>query len=576
MKTTWANGNELWADVIVETLHRKGVEYAITCPGSRSSSLTFAFAGHDSIEAIPVLDERSAGFFALGLAKRTGRPVALVCTSGSAVANFFPAVVEASESGVPLVLLTADRPPELRDCQAGQTIDQVKFFGGYVRKTIELAVPESSLEMLRYLRQTVAKVADFSSAPDRGPVHINVPFRDPLIPVEVPGFESPFEGSDFAQFFDHLRVSDSMPIGQARLSESLKSVEKGLILIGPASPVNEDRWCKNIEALAKALGWPVLSDALNPIRSRANRFEALVGGYDFVLRNASLSEELRPEHVIVVGSFPTSKVLRAWIGHEDIQMTVLSDRPVNVEATHSKASRVFVDFEFGGVEAPGSRASLAYAKRWLELEGQVRSELKNRFSDEDEMWEAKIAWALSQCLPGRSSLCISNSMPPRDMEFYFTPRDEPISVYSSRGANGIDGILSTAMGVAHEGENTFLLTGDLALLHDTNGALIGKNLKGCLTILLVNNSGGGIFEMLPVSRFENVFEKHYGTDQNINFADWAKTFGFRHELIGSWEVLESLLAEKPQGVRILEIRTDRKRDAAFRKELFQQIAKVLA
>lgn len=571
MAKTWKNENELWADVIAETLHRKGVSYAITCPGSRSSPLTFAFARHNSIEAIPVLDERTAGFFALGLAKSTGEPVALVCTSGSAVANFFPAIVEASESGVPLLVLTADRPPELRDCSAGQTIDQLKFFGGYVRKQVELATPEASLLMLRYLRQTLSHCLDNGQSPDRGPVHINIPFRDPLIPVEQSGFETPFDSDSYGTFFSHLEPAAALPVLQAQLPEKLSKVKKGLIVAGPASPLNEESWCENIAALTTTLGWPILSDALNPIRSNAGLFPSLISGYEFALRNEALSEELIPEHVIVLGTFPTSKSLRSWIGENDLELTVLSDRPANVDPTHSRANHVYADFEFGGVLV-GEGSSDLYAKRWLELDEQIGAELDSRFGMNDSMFESKLSWLLSKALPENGSLCVSNSMPPRDMEFYFGSNDLGISVFSSRGANGIDGILSTALGVAHEGNPTFLLTGDLALLHDTNGALIAKQLKGRLTILLVNNAGGGIFEMLPVAQFEDVFEKHYGTDQQVDFSNWAKTYGIGYELIGSWSGLESKLAEEADGVRVLEIRTDRKLDAEMRKQWFVEIA----
>ncbi len=574
MAKHWANANELWADVIAETLHRKGVAYAVTCPGSRSSPLTFAFARHEHIEALPILDERSAGFFALGLAKRTGKPVAIVCTSGSAVANFFPAIVEASELGVPLLVLTADRPPELRDCAAGQTIDQVKIFGGYVRKQLELSVPAADLSLLRYLRQTVSHCADIATAPNRGPVHLNIPFRDPLIPVPQAGFEAPFAADEFDSFFSHLDASDALPLVQAQLPESLCKVEKGLILVGPASPVNEDAWCENVAALANRLGFPVISDALNPIRSNASSFPSLVCGYDSVIRNRSLAEELLPEHVIVVGGFPTSKALRSWIGETDLALTVLSDRPVNLDATHSRATQVYADFEFGGVLV-GEGYAIAYRDRWLDLERQVREQFENRFAATEAFFEGKLAWTLSQSLPEGCALCVSNSMPPRDMEFFFGRNDLGISVYSSRGANGIDGILSTAMGVAHEGEETFLLTGDLALLHDTNGALISKLLKGSLTILLVNNAGGGIFEMLPVSQFEDVFEKHYGTDQQVDFSNWAKTYGIGYELIESWKSFGEKIAEDVEGVRVLEIRTDRKLDSAMRKLWFGEISGAL-
>ncbi|MDQ8186898.1 2-succinyl-5-enolpyruvyl-6-hydroxy-3-cyclohexene-1-carboxylic-acid synthase [Pelagicoccus sp. SDUM812002] len=574
MGKEWANANELWADVIAETLHRKGVDYAITCPGSRSSPLTFAFARHQSIEALPILDERSAGFFALGLAKRTGKPVAIICTSGSAVANLFPAVVEASESGVPLLVLTADRPPELRDCSAGQTIDQVKIFGGYARKQIELAVPDSSVELLRYLRQAVVHCVDFATASNRGPVHLNIPFRDPLIPVAQAGFASPFDGDGFTSFFSHIEPSDALPLLQAMLPASVRDVQKGLILVGPASPVNEEAWCENVAAWANSLGWPLLSDALNPIRTNASAFTSLVCGYESVLRNAELSELLRPEHVIVLGGFPTSKALRTWIDQLDVALTILSDRPINLDATHSRATHVYADFEFGGVIVEKGDAA-DYAERWLELERQVSEALDTRFAATETFFEAKVSWTLSRVLPEGSSLCVSNSMPPRDMEFYFGRNDLGISVFSSRGANGIDGILSTALGVAHDAEQTFLLTGDLALLHDTNGALIAKNLKGSLTILLVNNSGGGIFEMLPVSQFEDVFEKHYGTDQYVDFSNWARTYGIGYERIESWSELDGKLGEQSEGVRLLEICTDRKRDAALRKQWFAEISREL-
>lgn len=574
MPKDWSNANELWADVLVETLRCKGVDYAITCPGSRSSPLTFAFARNEGIEAIPILDERSAGFFALGLAKRTGKPVALVCTSGSAVANFFPAVVEASESGIPLVLLTADRPSELRDCAAGQAIDQVKFFGGYVRKQFELAVPDAALLLLRYLRQTVSHAINLAMAADRGPVQLNIPFRDPLIPIAVEGFASPFDAESYAAFFAELSPSDVLPFLQAQLPKKLEAVEKGLILVGPCSPVNEDAWCENVGRLANDLGWPVLADALNPVRTNSRAFESVVSGYEFVLRNPSLKVELAPEHVIVVGSFPTSKALREWIGEYDVPVTILSDRPANVDATHSRSSQVYADFEFGGVIAGLGNAE-AYRDRWMGLELDVLEELDRRFEAMDEFFEGKVSWMLSRSLPEWSALCVSNSMPPRDMEFYFGKRETPVSLYSSRGANGIDGILSTAMGVAHEGEPTFLLTGDLALLHDTNGALVGKDLIGSLTIVLVNNAGGGIFEMLPVSKFEDVFEKHYGTDQQIDFSNWSKTYGISYQRIESWEDLVDCLEEPGDGVRLVEIIANRREDAATRKRWFAEIGELL-
>lgn len=570
MTSDFANVNDLWASVLVETLSRLGVETAVTCPGSRSSPLTFAFARSQNIEAVPVLDERSAGFFALGLARRTGKPVALVCTSGSAVANFFPAVVEASESGAPLIVLTADRPLELRDCSAGQTIDQMKFYGGYARSQAELATPEASLSMLRYLRQTLVRVCSRATSADSGPAHLNVPFRDPLIPVEVDGFVSPLSWEEFDDFFSELEPAVRAVPAEWSLPEEWRNAERGLILIGPNMPFDEEAWTRNVAAFAKGLGWPVLADALNPARFRARAFASLITGYEFILRSETLRNRLRPERVIVVGALPTCKVLREWLTRLDAPMLVLSPRPVDQDATRSKSQHRLVDFETSSFRSE-VRAKSSYLKFWLALEKGARRELDSNMLAAQERFEGKLAWSLSRCLPKASALCVSNSMPPRDLEFYLGPNNGRISVYGSRGANGIDGILSTAIGVAHRGKPTFLLTGDLALLHDTNGALISRQFVGSLTILLVNNAGGGIFGMLPVAEFEAVFEKHFATDQKVDFENWARTYGIAYRNLNTWSDLESAVSETCSGIRILELKSDRVSDARRRKELFAAV-----
>lgn len=574
MSAEFANLNNLWSRVLVETLRRKGVMTAVICPGSRSSPLTFAFAREPRIEAIPALDERSAAFFALGLAKRAGKPVALLCTSGSAVANFFPAVVEASESGVPLIVLTADRPPELRDCSAGQTIDQVKIFGGYVRYEAELSSPEAALTQLRYLRQTVAQACDRSLFPHRGAVQINVPFRDPLTPEAEPGFESPLDSDSFDSFFSSIEQSPNPVWRNPALSSDWLNAGKGLILVGPQSPAREREWLKNLSGFANSLGWPVLADALNPARSREDLFGNLICGYEYILRNRGLREELQPERVIVVGSLPTSKTLRQWLEGLDAPMLVFSPRSINSDPTHSRASAVYFDFEQGAMDVSGNGGD-SYAERWRTLDSTAQRNLAARMDAQACLFEGKLAWQLSRCLPEGTALCVSNSMPPRDLEFYFSANRKGISVYSSRGANGIDGILSTAIGVAHRGKPTYLLIGDLALLHDTNGALLAQQFVGSLIILLVNNSGGGIFEMLPVSEFEDVFEKHFATDQKIDFSNWARTYGFEYRLLQHWEELPRLLASHAEGIRILELRTDRKADAATRKRWFAELSQEL-
>jgi len=575
MAKQWRNRNGLWAEALVESLRRKGARHAVCCPGSRNSPLLAALATCEGIEALPALDERSAAFFALGLAKRSGRPVVLCCTSGSAVANFLPAVVEASESAVPLIILSADRPPRLQDCGAGQTIDQSKLFGAYARKFRQLGMPGIDLQSLRYLREAVSVVADASMAPDRGPVHLNIPFDDSLTPAAEEGFASPLEAGA-EDFFEGLLESRPLALGAVDLPEDLLACEEGLILAGPCSPLDEDRWCRNLARLANALGWPLLADALNPVRSRADLFDTLVCAYDFVVRARGSCEKLAPKVVIVLGSFPTSKALRSWLARMDARLLFACDRYASLDPSFSRAQRLLTDLQTQVPPLAPYTRSGGFLQEWTSLDAAAQSQLENRLSGEERLLEPKVARSLAKLLPKGAALCVSNSMPPRDMEYFFPPSSGALSLYSSRGANGIDGILSTAMGIAHRGKPTYLLTGDLALLHDSNGGLLARRLRGSLTIVLVNNSGGGIFEMLPVSSQGEIFEEYWATEQGVSFESWARLYGAAYEKVVSWSELESALSVAPAGLRVLEVQTDRKRDASSRRELLASVSQSLS
>ena len=571
MPYRFENLNCLWSAVLVETLRRKGVQRAVICPGSRNAPLIFAFAENEGIEALSMLDERSAAFLAIGLAKSSGRPVALVCTSGSAVANFFPAVVEASEAGIPLVVLTADRPPELRDCAAGQTIDQQTFYGGYVRQFFDLATPENTLPMFRYLRQTLSYACERAVSPLSGPVHINAPFRDPLAPVSEEGFRPAFLEGDFESFFDGLEIAVSHRVNDA-LPPSSFDGERGVVLIGPNSPVDKKSWLENVSKFTNALKWPVLADAANPVRSNAKLFGCLVTQYEFILRSSKPENDLIPDRVVVIGAMPTCKSLREWLARIEVPVTILSPQSKNLDPTHSRTIYRLCDFQKEGIPL-GKRNGSDYLRQWKILDSKASAMLDRIMRAENSLFEGKVSWLLSKHLPSDSSLCISNSMPPRDLEFYFSPSSQNLSVHSSRGANGIDGIFSTALGVAYKNQPCFLLTGDLALLHDSNGALFAKDFHGSLTILLLNNEGGGIFEMLPVSKFPNAFEKFFVTDQSIDFAKWSDLYGLEYKRIQKWEELSELLGQTSSpGIRVVEIPCDRKESTRIRKQWFERIS----
>jgi 2-succinyl-5-enolpyruvyl-6-hydroxy-3-cyclohexene-1-carboxylate synthase len=561
------NVNALWCSVLVETLVRAGVRHAVVSPGSRSAPLTIALARHPGLEAIPVLDERSAAFFALGLAKRTHRTVVLVCTSGTAGANYFPAVIEAQESGVPLLVVTADRPPEMRACGSGQTIDQQKLFGAHVGFFHELAVPEARVELLAYLRQTVAHAVGRSQQPQPGPVHLNAPFRDPLPPV-ADGSTREVEGRLGDDFFAHFDAP--RPVSSQSVIWQRATTARGVIVAGPAAPADAAAYAGHVRRLAAELGWPVLADVLSPLRTHAPAGE-VVTAYDTILRNADRARELTPRTVLCLGGWPTSKVLRGWLETSGAEILLVAPVAENRDALHGKTRQITAPVEALAVQ--GARIDdPSYAQVWRAAETAARAALDGALAAETGLFEAKAAWLLARELPERTPVFVANSMPVRDLEYFWGATSRALDVAFNRGANGIDGTLSTALGVAHAADRpAVLLTGDLALLHDTNGFLLRTKLRGSLTIVLINNRGGGIFEHLPVAQFEPPFEEYFATPQDVDFAALAAAHGVEHVVVRDWAHFTALIATLPErGLRVLEVRTDRKRDAARRKQLFAQ------
>ena len=567
------NVNALWGSVVAETLFRSGVSRAVVSPGSRSTPLAFAFARHPGIEAIPVLDERSASFFALGMAKQDMRPVALLCTSGTAGANYFPAVIEAHEAGVPLLVLTADRPLEMRGCASGQTIDQQRLYGDFVGFYHELAVPEARAPLLRYLRQTVAHAVERSLAPCAGPVHLNAPFRDPLAPTEDGGETGAFAaGVDWEAFFDHL--APPPPVDAVSEIPGFSHAVHGIIVAGPHSGADSQAHSAAVGEISRRLGWPVLADGLSPARNHAAVVPHLVTRYDAILRNTGAAESLKPEWVLCLGEWTTSKVLRAWIEASGAPVLFVTERPDNRDALHAATRRIVAPLQAFAMALPVADAPNGYERLWANYEARTRASLDGRLAAEEALVEPKAAWLMGGHLPPGTPVSVASSMPVRDMEFVWPANDRGIRIFFNRGANGIDGTLSTALGVAHGSAPSVLLTGDLALLHDSNGFLIAPKFKGSLTIVLINNHGSGIFEHLPVAQFDSIFEEFFATPQEVDFPRLCSAHGVGHAYVEDWAHFESLISTLPaSGIRVIELRADRKRDAAWRKEAFASAAR---
>jgi 2-succinyl-5-enolpyruvyl-6-hydroxy-3-cyclohexene-1-carboxylate synthase len=510
-----------------------------------------------------------------------------VCTSGTAGANFLPAIIEAHESGVPLLVITADRPPEMRDCGSGQTIDQQKLYGGHVNYYHELAVPAAELGLLKYARQTIVHALERAQFPFAGPVHLNAPFRDPLPPVEDGLTEELRQEIDPERFFSHLGPvaagsGDGRGSAPPIALPDVGRYPRGVIIAGPAQPADPGAYCAAVARIAAALGWPVLADGINPLRNHAAQNPGLVVSYNAVLRSAALAARLKPEAVLGLGDWPTSKQLRQWLQGTDAEMWIIAADSRNHDPLHGRTRTLR-----GSVEAvaaslpPSNRGPTPYAGEWLRADQAAREALDLRLEETVHprgahsgwLFEGSASWLLSQHLPPNTPVFVASSMPVRDVEFFWRAGEHACRLCFNRGANGIDGTLSTALGVAHGNRPAVLLTGDLALLHDTNGFLLRPKLRGSLTIVLINNRGGGIFEMLPVAKFDPPFEEFFATPQEADFAKLCAAYGAEHVLVRDWTHFTGLISALPAtGLRVLEVRTDRKRDAAFRRELFTAAA----
>lgn len=546
------NPATLWGRTLADELAAGGLEAVCIAPGSRSTPLTVAFAEHPEIEVYSHLDERSGGFFALGRARRTGKPTALICTSGTAAANYHPAVIEANQARVPLLVLTADRPPELRDSGANQTIDQTKLYGDAVRWFAELPEPEADERKVRSLRTTAARALAETGGPEPGPVHLNCPFRKPLEPTDLPGsVPEPFAETTAARGRDGPFVAtDSgdleLEAEQVRpLAAALANAERPLIVAGPADPADlRALEPEPVVDLAERVGAPILADPLSDLRfgAHVDSDGPIYGGYD-----AYASDIVDPDVVLRFGASPTSKPLRhalrdadarqflidpagAWREATFTATDLLTVRPGSVVAATLEALDHLED-ESGGSDTDGewrARFDAAERRHW-----EVCDDARTAASLEGDPFEGAILVSVFERAPNRATIFVSNSMPVRDADRFGRPRSADLTVLSNRGASGIDGITSTALGAgsAAGDEPLVLVTGDLSFYHDSNGLLAIDRCGVDATIVLLDNDGGGIFHKLPIEAFDPPFTDQFKTPHGLEFAALAELYGLEFESV---------------------------------------------
>jgi 2-succinyl-5-enolpyruvyl-6-hydroxy-3-cyclohexene-1-carboxylate synthase len=563
----FANTNALWSAVGVRTLANLGLRHVVISPGSRSTPLAFAFAENPEIGTTVALDERSAGFIALGLAKASREPVALLCTSGTAGANYLPAVIEARLSATPLLVLTADRPPELRDCHSGQTITQNGLFGGYPVWATEAAVPSTDLNLLRYWRQLLVDAWQRAQGPLAGPVHLNLPFRDPLPPSEPEkGYKAPagFDLDDFTALPVCAQV-DSL-LTPASVADLLAKTERGVIVVGPHAPADRQEFADALLELSHLTGWPVLADGAGTVRGDLAGSGRLISAYDLILRDPKLAQALRPTAAIFVGPLPTSKVLRAWLKDSDVVALQINRAGENVDSTHGRWTRLDGTLTPSGEHAKAT--DNARLSAWSKAQQAARAKLE-RIARVDWNFEGRVVTLLEEALGPDDRLFIGSSMPVRDLEWFYHPPGPGPEVLCNRGANGIDGTVSTALGASLDGKRTVLLCGDLTFLHDSNALLSAYGHMGDLTVVVVNNQGGGIFNHLAVAKETKRFEQLWGTPQAADLGKLCAAHGVRHDHAETWTALARQLERRGKGVRVIEFRTDREADAAWRLKSFR-------
>jgi 2-succinyl-5-enolpyruvyl-6-hydroxy-3-cyclohexene-1-carboxylate synthase len=535
----------------VEELYRCGMRHAVTSPGSRNAPLALTLAAQEGVEAVSVLDERSAGFVALGMAKASGRPVAITCTSGTAAASLHPAVVEAWEARVPLIVLSADRPPELRDVGAGQAIDQIKLYGSAAKWFVEVGTHEPSRDTAIHHRALACRAYWTAGGGRPGPVHLNFPLREPLAPAPENLDSDDWEGRPDRRPWTEVREHASAPHADDvhAVAERIAAESRGVIVCGPTG----ERIAEQAALLAAASGWPLLAEPTSGARCGEHDRSQVVAHYDVLLRIEDFTARHAPGLVLRVGDLPTSKPLRSLVA-ESPQIVIdphgaWHEPTRTAELMLHAAAAPTLGALAAAVEMRGEQPEGGWLAAWREADAKVWAAVEAAPDD----FEGKLLAGLEPELPDEAVVWVSSSMPIRDVEACFPQSPKRLRFLANRGANGIDGVPSSAMGAAiATGLPTWVLIGELALQHDAGGLLAARRAGVQLEIVCVNNGGGGIFDFLPVAEHADpaAYETHIATPSDVV------------DLGALWP-----------GLR--EIRTDRSQNVALHRELVERVAQSL-
>ncbi len=596
------NPTYIYVGAFVDELERAGVHHVVVCPGSRSTPLAMSMAAHPALRVWMHLDERSAAFFGLGMAKQLRQPVALLCTSGTAAANFLPAIVEAKLTHVPLLALTADRPHELRECGAPQAIDQNRLYGTQVKWFVDVALPEASDAALRYIRTLASRATALSQAVPAGPVHLNLPFREPLTPAPLAGqiIPSPEQRNPIAwqgrsDNAPYVAVQDA-PLGSlsaaqvAHLAGSIKGARRGLIIVGP---YDDPALTEPLLQLSRQTGYPILADPLSQLRCGDIDHSRIIASYDAFLRIASFVERVEPELLLRFGAMPTSKPLLLYLQcYASCPQIVIDGNGGWEEPTRLAAALIHADpaalcqdllTALAAVDEPGP-VTEQWISAWQHADRVTQQALQTSIRDFAQPFEGRVFSELANLLPDGATLYVGNSMPVRDMDTFFWCNQRSIYIIGNRGANGIDGVVSSSLGVSAAKKTngvstpTMLVIGDLSFLHDLNGLLAAHLHKLDLTIVLVNNDGGGIFSFLAQAAYPEHFEQLFGTPTGLDFRPVVQMYGGTFQCVETWDAFRKAVQRGMDegGLHVVEVRTERTSNVDMHRQLWQAVDAALS
>ncbi len=553
---------------LAHTLYQNGVTRVVISPGSRSTPLAYAFAMMKEVEIYLQVDERSAAFFALGLAKANHTPVALLCTSGTAASNYMPAITEASYARVPLIAITADRPHELREVGAPQAIDQVNMFGHFVKESIDYPLADGMDETDRFIEHQTSRLLNTAMTAPKGPVHLNVPFREPLL------IDLEDTSSIETTFIQSMPTETTMQVdASVQLGKRCAEAKRGLIIVGDVNgELDEDLFW----AFVKRLNWPVLADPLSNLRSRTSeeKQKYVVETYDALLKHHTFRQQVKPDLVLRFGAQPVSKPLLQFL--EEVRpVTITVDDspfyrdPLGITTYHVQGRPETVTREqwIGDAEE--------YRKTWIEANDEAKRHIQSYTPLAGD--EGQYVLALLEAIENHSDLISGSSMPIRDLDTFWLQTEKDIRLYANRGTNGIDGVTSTAFGIQKARKRpATLLIGDLSFLHDTNALLLSRYEEVALKIVVLNNDGGGIFSYLPQASVEAHYERLFGTPTGLQFEDLAKMYHLDYDRVETVEQFKRAYTKKSSSsIQLIEVITSRRDNVISHRKLWDTIGEAI-